>query len=154
VALAAGLTSHLSRGRARSPRRADSGRVSRRVPRWAAAALAFGLGLNGVGLCLCAAQSVEACEPQGCCPHSGAHPEGTPETGPSLKASSASCCASQVTASGVAVRIDDRDILRHPLTPAATIYVSPADSIAASTFAASVSPLHSSSPPRRIVLRI
>ena len=159
AALGAGLMSLLASDRARqhSPRPAEGegGRRARLEIRCAAMALAFALGLNGIGLCLCAPLSVKGgCEPQGCCPDPGGHHDGTPEAGTSLKASSAPCRASQVMSSGVADRIDDRDVLRHTLTAAAALHVSPAHRVAASVFGASASPLHSSSPARTAVLRI
>src|SRR6266571_3496657 len=71
AALAAGLTSLLLRElpgrRSQRPSGTEAGRGSRRTIRWAAATLALGLGLNGIGRCLCAPQPAKACEPQGCC---------------------------------------------------------------------------------------
>jgi hypothetical protein len=138
-----------------SPRQADSLACQgfRRGLRWAAAALALALGLNGIGLCPCAPQPVVAGEPQSCCPHSGGHPDGLPGTGASVKASSVPCCASEMT-SGVAARIDERDAMRHTLTVVAAIHVFPADTVVSSTVSASASALSFSSPPRTTVLRI
>jgi hypothetical protein len=55
---------------------------------------------------------------------------------------------------GFAARIDDRDVLRHTLTAAASIHVSPDAPLAPSTIGASASSLRNTSPPRTTVLRI
>ena len=156
--LAASLTSLLPRAlpRRRAPRPvAAAVRGPRRRPPYAAAALALGLGFNGIGSCLCAAEPLKIPDPHSCCPRSVGHDEcaKTSTTGTAVRALSASCRASQ-TAPGFAARIDDRDVVRHALIAASTTYASPEPQIFLSAIAVSSSSLHFPSPPRTAVLRI
>lgn len=138
--LAAGLTSLLPGER---PRR-----------RWAAAVLALGLGLNGVGQCLCAPQPDAACEPQGCCPRSGSHHHGAPGTQPSVQASSTACCVSQTTAAAVAIKVDDRDGVRHASAAVTATHLAADAPATPASVSAAARRSPSSSPPRTTVLRI
>lgn len=129
--------------------------LPRELPRrWAAAVLALGLGLNGIGQCLCAPQPDSACAPQACCPKSASHHHRMPETGASVEASSAACCLSQTTASPVAVRIDDREVLRHVSAVVTAIHVASDVPTTPTTIGAAPWRSLSWSPPRTTVLRI
>lgn len=155
VTRAADLAALLPRAtfRPSAPRAGSSaGRGSRRGTRCAVAALALSLGLNGIGLCLCAPEPTKAGDPHSCCPRpEGHHGAGTPATGTVVTAT-ASCCPAQM-APGFAARIDDRDIVRHTLAATAATFVSPDALIVPSTIAASAFS-RNTSPPQTTVLRI
>lgn len=146
AALAGGLAALLPRARfgpARSP-----------APRCAAAVLALGLGVNGLGPCLCVPPPVKAADPHACCPRSADHHPGVPAAS-SIEASSASCCASHVTPSfRFTARIDDRDALRHAPIAAAATDVSTEGRVVASVIGPAAPSLRPSPPPRKTVLRI
>lgn len=125
-----------------------------RSRRWAAAVLALGLGLNGVGQCLCAPQPDTACEQKGCCPTSEHHHHGVLGTGASVEAASAACCLSQAAGSAVAVPVDDRDALRHAPGVVTSIRVASDLTTTPATIGAAAWRSPSSSPPRTPVLRI
>lgn len=125
-------------------------RSPRRGIRCAIAALVLGLGLNGAAPCVCAPQlGRENPESPSCCPTSNGS-----RTDTSLKASSSTCCASEMTAADVAARIHERTPLRHTPAAAAVTPVPPGAPLAPSmTGAPGLSP-RTISPPRLIVLRI
>lgn len=146
AARAAEFAARLPFGR---PRQAPLGRGG------AAAIVALGLALNGLGLCLCVAPSPKAADPHACCPSSTGHHQGHASTRNSIQASSSRCCAPHV-APTVMARVDDRDAFRHTMIPAAAPGRSPAVPIVLPTIGlpAQSSTLRSPSPPSPPILRI
>lgn len=130
-----------------------AGRGPRRLTRYAAAALVLGLGLNGLGRCLCTPTAAKTCDVKPCCAAMGSHHGFASGSGTSLAASVTTCCASGAMRSGVAARLDDRDIQRHAVAAmAAVTSVSQHVPRMPATIRASLSLLRPSSPP--IALRI
>jgi hypothetical protein len=151
------LTARLSRAFARESAR-TRGFVQRsfsRGTRYTALALAVGLGLNGLGFCLCATGPAQtaAADPRSCCPNRTGHHTHTPAAETILKRS-ASCCDSPTAAPAFVARIDERDGLRHALIIVAATHIPPDAPLAPSTRGASASCVRGASPSRTPVLRI
>jgi hypothetical protein len=121
--------------------------------RCVAAVLALGLGLSGVGPCLCTREPAKTSASHACCAQAAVPGGAMPTTGTFVKTSATPCCASH-TAGGVAARLDDRDILRHSWVAAVATGTAPERHLAPSTVGASAASLQYSSPPRSTVLRI
>ena len=118
-----------------------------------AAVLILGLGLSGVGPCLCAAEPARAPDPHACCMHAAGHEAGVPSAGAFVDAAGTPCCTSHTTPVVVA-RASDRDVLRHALLAAV---VTPAVSerlVAPSTLGTPSTASPHFAPPRTTVLRV
>lgn len=156
TALVTGLVGPLGRRVVGRDLRQSKGGTRRESPvgwRCVAAVLALGLGLSGVSPCLCAAEPAPTSDPHACCAHSAGTGGAAPTDGTSVKTSASPCCTSP-TAAGLAVRLDDRDVLRHTFAAAVARATAPERHFAFSTLGVSAASLQHFSPPRTTVLRI
>ena len=116
-------------------------------------ALALGLVLNGIALCLCAPDpALASCDPQGCCPVPMAHQADPPATGTTVTASD-SCCPAHVAAD-LAARVSEREIVLQTLSAAAETHVSADAPVAAPTIGAAARLASSPTRTRSPILRI